>query len=41
MDKVSAYIAVLFLTADGKCDLKQEEFYSDLYVVKADGTTEI
>lgn len=40
MDKVSAYIAVLFLTADGKCDLEQDKFYSDLYVVKANGTTE-
>lgn len=40
MSKVSAYIAVLYLTADGKCDIEQEEFYSDLYVVKANGTTE-
>ena len=39
MSKISAYIALLFLTAEGKCDLEQEEFYSDLYVVKADGTT--
>lgn len=39
MSKVSAYIAVLYLTADGKCDIEQEEFYSDLYVVKANGTT--
>jgi len=39
MNKISAYLAVLFLTADGKCDIEQEEFYSDLYVVKADGTT--
>ena len=39
MNKISAYIALLFLTAEGKCDLEQEEFYSDLYVVKADGTT--
>ncbi|MBR2526458.1 segregation/condensation protein A [bacterium] len=39
MSKISAYIAVLFLTAEGKCDIEQEEFYSDLYVVKADGTT--
>lgn len=41
MDKISAYLALLFLTADGKCDLEQEEFYSDLYVVKANGTTQI
>ncbi len=39
MNKISAYIALLFLTAEGKCDLEQEEFYSDLYVVKANGTT--
>ncbi len=39
MNKISAYIALLFLTAEGKCDLEQEEFYSDLYVVKSDGTT--
>ncbi len=39
MSKVSAYIALLFLTAEGKCDLEQDEFYSDLYVVKANGTT--
>ena len=39
MSKISAYIALLFLTAEGKCDLEQEEFYSDLYVVKANGTT--
>jgi len=35
MSKVSTYIALLFLTAEGKCDLEQEEFYSDLFVVKA------
>ncbi len=34
MDKVSAYIALLFLTAETDYDLDQEEFYSDLYVVK-------
>ncbi len=39
MSKISAYIAILYLTADGKCDIEQEEFYSDLYVVKANGTT--
>ena len=38
MSKISAYIALLFLTAEGKCDLEQDEFYSDLYVVKANGT---
>ena len=34
MDRVSAYIALLFLTAETDYDLKQDEFYSDLYVVK-------
>ncbi len=34
ISKVTAYIALLFLTANGKCDLQQDEFYSDLYVVK-------
>ena len=33
MDKISTYIALLFLSADGRIDLVQEEFYSDLYVV--------
>ena len=35
MSKVTAFIALLFLTAEGKCALEQDEFYSDLYVVKA------
>ena len=34
MDRVSAYIALLFLTADTDYELYQERFYSDLYVVK-------
>lgn len=34
MDRISAYIALLFLTAETDYDLKQDEFYSDLYVVK-------
>jgi len=34
MDKISAYIALLFLTAETDYDLKQDEFYSDLYVVR-------
>ena len=34
MDKISAYIALLFLTVDTDYDLEQKEFYSDLYVVK-------
>ncbi len=36
MDKISAYIALLFLTAETDYDLKQESFYSDLYVVKGE-----
>ena len=34
LDKISAYMALLFLTVDSDFDLEQEEFYSDLYVVK-------
>lgn len=34
MDKISAYISLLFLTADSDYDLVQNEFYSDLYVIK-------
>ena len=34
MDKISAYISLLFLTVEGDYDLEQDEFYSDLYVVK-------
>ena len=34
MDKMSAYISLLFLTVDSDYDLEQDEFYSDLYVVK-------
>lgn len=36
MDKISAYIALLFLTAETDYDLQQDEFYSDLYVVKGE-----
>ena len=38
MDRVSAYISLLFLTVDSDYDLVQEEFYSDLYVVKCPKT---
>ena len=42
MDKISAYITLLFLTADTDYDLKQDEFYSDLYVVRGEhGTVEV
>lgn len=34
MDKVTAYLGLLFLTAESNYELKQDEFYSDLYVVK-------
>jgi len=34
MDRISAYVSLLFLTAESDYDLEQEEFYSDLYVVK-------
>lgn len=33
MDKVSVYIALLFLSASSRIDLVQDEFYSELYVV--------
>ena len=43
MDRISAYISLLFLTVDSDYDLVQDDFYSDLYVVKgkSNGTTEI
>ena len=34
MAKISAYIALLFLSVNENYDLVQDEFYSDLYVVK-------
>ncbi|MBD8964672.1 hypothetical protein EGQ77_08740 [bacterium] len=44
MDKISAYIALLFLCRDTDYELEQKEFYSDLYVVKGgnkDAATEV
>jgi len=46
MDKITAYLALLFLSRDTDYELEQEEFYSDLYVVKggmkdADTTVEV
>lgn len=38
MSKVVAYLALLFLAVDSDIELVQEEFYSDLYVVKGNGT---
>lgn len=40
MDKISAYISLLFLTAESDYDLVQDEFYSDLYVVKQEKVSE-
>ncbi len=34
MDKINAYISLLFLTVDSDYDLVQDEFYGNLYVVK-------
>ena len=33
LSKVSVYLALLFLTADDRIDLEQEEFYSDVTVI--------
>jgi chromatin segregation and condensation protein Rec8/ScpA/Scc1 (kleisin family) len=40
MDRISAYISLLFLTVDRNYDLEQDEFYSDLYVVKREPSAE-
>lgn len=37
MDRVSAYIALLFLASRSRIDLVQDEFYSDLYIIKEVG----
>jgi segregation and condensation protein A len=34
IDKVNAYISLLFLASRGGIDLVQENFYSDLYIIK-------
>lgn len=34
MDRISAYISLLFLTQNSDYDLEQDKFYSDLYVIK-------
>lgn len=39
MDKISAYIALLFLSAETDIELVQKEFYGELYIQKS-GTTE-
>ena len=35
-DKITAYISLLFLSAESDIELVQDEFYSDLYVVKSE-----
>ena len=42
LDKISAYIALLFLTAEPEADidLYQEEFYGELYAVPYKKTVE-
>ena len=37
MDRVNAYISLLFLTVESDYDLMQDEFYGDLYVVRYEG----
>ena len=34
MDRITAYLSLLFLVSEGQYDLKQDTFYSDVYVVK-------
>ena len=34
LDKISAYLALLFISRDTDYELEQEEFYSDLYIVR-------
>ena len=34
LDKITAYVSLLFLTAESDFELEQKEFYSDLYVKK-------
>jgi segregation and condensation protein A len=41
MDRVNAYISLLFLTVDSNYDLMQDEFYGDLYVVRYEGANNI
>ncbi len=38
MDRINAYVSLLFLTAESDYDLVQDEFYSDLYVIKREGS---
>ena len=40
MDRVNAYISLLFLTVDTDYDLEQDEFYGDLYVIRREVSVE-
>lgn len=40
MDRITAYISLLFLVTEGNYTLKQEHFYGDLFVVKKPKTEE-
>ena len=40
LDKITAYIALLFLSVKSEFEIEQDEFYSDLYVVKSKPTEE-
>ena len=39
LDKISAFLALLFLSARGEVDMYQDEFYSELYVTPDAGDT--
>lgn len=41
MDRVNAYISLLFLTVDSDYDLMQDEFYGDLYVVRYEDSQKV
>ena len=34
LDRITAYISLLFLVTEGNYTLKQDDFYGDLYVIK-------
>lgn len=40
MDKLNAYLALLFITRDTDIELVQDEFYGDLYIQKENNTSE-
>lgn len=40
LDRMSAYMALLFLTSEGKYDIEQDEFYSDVYAIECKEVTE-